>query len=318
VPPPANPSAASADSLGFDIVRVAPTGEAVLAGRAVPGSDVSVLDNGKEVARTRADAGGQWAALPSAPLPAGGQELTLSAHGPAGQETKSDASVVVVVPAPPPAAVPGRPIATPAAGAEPAARTASAAPIAVLSTPQAAPVVLQPPPAAPGSGPQVDRLQLDAVEYDEHGSIRFAGAATPNALVRLYVDNAAVGDAPVQAGGRWTMTPTEDVSVGQHTLRLDQIGPRGQVQERIELPFQRVLMAPSEVLEGHVVVVQPRQNLWRIARRFYGRGIRYTVIYQANRDQIRNPSLIYPGQVFAIPGLPAAPEPMPAVSSKSR
>jgi nucleoid-associated protein YgaU len=29
--------------------------------------------------------------------------------------------------------------------------------------------------------------------------------------------------------------------------------------------------------------------------------LRYTVIYEANRTQIRNPDLIYPGQVFAIP-----------------
>ena len=323
-PPPAERGAAGAESPGFDIVRVAPTGDAVLAGRAAPGSEVSVLDNGKEVARTRADAAGQWVAIPSAPLPSGGQELTLSARNAAGQETKSEASLVVLVPAPPAptrpvaAAPAGKPEATTAAGPEPAAQAPPAAPIAVLSTPEAAPRVLQAPPAEPGTVPQHDRLELGAVDYDQRGGIRFAGTAPPHATVRLYVDNSAVGDASAEAGGRWTMTPAEDVSVGQHTLRLDQIGPRGQVQERIELPFQRVLLQPSEVLEGHVVVVQPRQNLWRIARHFYGRGIRYTVIYQANRDQIRNPSLIYPGQVFAVPALLDAPGSTPAASSNSR
>jgi hypothetical protein len=305
-------------------VRIAPTGDAVIAGRAQPGAEVSVLDNGKEVARARADAAGQWATVPSAPLPSGGQELTLSARDAAGQETNSEASVVVLVPAPSApagsvAAVPaGRPATTTVAGPEPAPRTAPAAPIAVLSTPQAAPRVLQAPPAEPGSARQPGRLQLDVLDYDEHGGIRFAGAAPPNATVRLYVDNTAVGDATVEAGGRWTMTPTNDIAVGQHTLRLDQIGPAGQVQDRIELPFQRVLLTPGELPEGHIVVVQPRQNLWRIARHFYGHGIRYTVIYQANRDQIRNPSLIYPGQVFAVPRLPAAPESTPAASSSSR
>ena len=33
----------------------------------------------------------------------------------------------------------------------------------------------------------------------------------------------------------------------------------------------------------------------------YGRGVHYTVIYEANKDQIRDPDLIYPGQIFAIP-----------------
>lgn len=42
--------------------------------------------------------------------------------------------------------------------------------------------------------------------------------------------------------------------------------------------------------------------LWNIAKRFYGNGALYTRIYNANRGKIRNPNLIYPGQVFVIPG----------------
>ena len=53
------------------------------------------------------------------------------------------------------------------------------------------------------------------------------------------------------------------------------------------------------------IVVQPGNNLWNIARVIYGKGVRYTTIYEANRDRIRDPDRIYPGQVFAAPGLPA-------------
>jgi nucleoid-associated protein YgaU len=49
------------------------------------------------------------------------------------------------------------------------------------------------------------------------------------------------------------------------------------------------------------VDIQPGNNLWRIAQHSYGDGLRYTEIYQANRTQIRDPNLIYPGQVFAVP-----------------
>ncbi len=61
----------------------------------------------------------------------------------------------------------------------------------------------------------------------------------------------------------------------------------------------------GEAARLHVgkVVIQPGDNLWNIARAIYGRGIRYTVIYEANRDQIRDPDLIYPGQVFTTPRL---------------
>ncbi len=51
--------------------------------------------------------------------------------------------------------------------------------------------------------------------------------------------------------------------------------------------------------------------LWRIARRELGEGLRWVEIYDANRDDIRDPNLIYPGQVFEIPdgkeSKPAAP-----------
>lgn len=50
-----------------------------------------------------------------------------------------------------------------------------------------------------------------------------------------------------------------------------------------------------------VVVIARGDNLWRIARKIYGAGVRHSVIYEANRNQIRDPDLIYPGQVFTIP-----------------
>jgi nucleoid-associated protein YgaU len=49
------------------------------------------------------------------------------------------------------------------------------------------------------------------------------------------------------------------------------------------------------------VVIQPGNNLWRISRVLYGSGTKYTLLYEANKDQIRNPNLIYPGQVFKTP-----------------
>jgi nucleoid-associated protein YgaU len=97
-------------------------------------------------------------------------------------------------------------------------------------------------------------------------------------------------------------------------LRIDQVSPTdGRVLARAEVPFQREEL-PAEAFAQQRIVVQPGNNLWRIARATYGRGIRYTVIYQANKDQIADPNKIYPGQVFALPN----PQPAPAASSRSR
>jgi nucleoid-associated protein YgaU len=50
------------------------------------------------------------------------------------------------------------------------------------------------------------------------------------------------------------------------------------------------------------VIIRRGDTLWQISRRVYGHGVRYSTIYLANQDQIENPDLIWPGQIFAVPG----------------
>ena len=76
--------------------------------------------------------------------------------------------------------------------------------------------------------------------------------------------------------------------------------------------------APSEPGSAAVFVPDVRtatiargDSLWEISRRTYGAGDRYSVIYDANQDQIRDPDLIYPGQIFVLPS-EGAPEAGPA------
>jgi nucleoid-associated protein YgaU len=49
------------------------------------------------------------------------------------------------------------------------------------------------------------------------------------------------------------------------------------------------------------VIIRRGDTLWRISKRVYGRGTRYSTIYVANQDQIRDPDRIWPGQVFRVP-----------------
>ncbi|MGI4975473.1 MAG: LysM peptidoglycan-binding domain-containing protein [Janthinobacterium lividum] len=265
----------------FDVVRVGPGGDAVLAGRAQPGDEVTVRDGDSVLGRVTADARGEWVLTPDKALPPGGRELTLSARsGAGGAEVVGSAPVLLAVP------------------------DASGGPALAVEAPEdAAPRVLQAPRDA-GAGP----LGLDAVDYDDRGHIRFAGHASPGAVVRLYADNRALGDAAADAQGRWSLAPAS-LATGLHQLRVDQIGVdaagrAGKVVARVELPFRKVLLPKGAVAKGQVVV-QPGENLWRLARTAYGEGLRYTVILRANRGQIRDPALIYPGQAFTVPALPA-------------
>ncbi len=276
----------------FDIVRVNPQGSAVIAGRAAPGAEVTVAENGKAIGTTKADDAGQWVLLPQKPISPGSSELTVASREPEQKPVEGTAPVVILMPehaaAPPPAATTARALAA----------AAPSAPVVLLTPNDAAPKLLQPPPAPADAAPGKS-LGLATVDYTDHGDIRFAGTAAPGATVRTYIDNKPVGDASADAKGHWTLVPQDPVATGDHQLRLDALG-KGGVTARIELPFQRAELSPQSIAPGSVVV-QPGQNLWRIARHAYGRGVQYVVIYQANHDQIRDPNLIYPGQVFSMP-----------------
>jgi len=150
-------------------------------------------------------------------------------------------------------------------------------------------------------------LSMDVVDYDHAGRIQFGGRGAPGEALRVYLDNALLGETVASDDGFWTLAPNWNVASGLYNLRVDQISPDGQVVVRVELPFSRAESPPviedesATVMQKSAVVVQPGNSLWRLARRAYGYGIKYHVIYEANRSQIRNPDLIYPGQVFTLP-----------------
>jgi hypothetical protein len=94
--------------------------------------------------------------------------------------------------------------------------------------------VLQGPSAGVGT-----KLGLELVDYDQQGAIRFAGTAPAGSVMRLYIDNAAVGDATADASGHWRLSPEGAVPVGLHRLRLDQVGAGGAVMARAAFAILR-------------------------------------------------------------------------------
>ena len=269
----------------FDVVRVSPSGDAVIAGRAAPNASVAILDGGKEIGRVTADGRGEWVFVTVEPLAEGAHDLTLSARETDGTEATSERSVAIVVP--PRGSVAG-------SGGGPLA--------ALLPTEpgRAGPNLLQTPGGGVASlGAGGPRVTIDAIDYGEKGEVTIAGRGTPGAALRLYLDNRSAGEARVDADGKWVVRIPE-LAPGFYMMRADELGADGKVAARAETRFQRdstVAFAPGQ----NIVVVQPGNSLWRIARRVYGDGVRFTTIYDANRDQIGDPDLIFPGQVFAVP-----------------
>lgn len=275
--PPATPLSAPAPT--FDVVRVEPGGGAVIAGRAPAGSRIVVRSGESIVGESVADDRGQWLIVPETPLAPGTHELVVETHGADGTIRKGDDVVVLVVPA-------GR-----ADEGALAVRTAGVAggPSTVLQAPTA--------PAAPS-------LSIQTVDARSDGKLSIGGRAPPNSRIRVYIDDRFAGEAVADSVGLWRLLLTQPLGEGVHALRADQVGDGGRVIARARVPLRLadgIAAVGPPPAAGTALVVERGDNLWRIARTIYGQGTAYTFIYDANRHQIEDPDLIYPGQVFHLP-----------------
>lgn len=307
----------------FDVVRIDPSGDAVIAGRSEPGSKVTLLDAGKDLGVVDADGRGEWVFLPTTPLQPGPHELRLVAELDDGTVLVGDGAVVLVVPKPgedvagrtvEDGTVPQQPVVvlipdedqvgaeliqSPGmAPADPEIAEDAAPMDAVRETGMAA---LPSTDIAEPNGVESDdgSMSVETIDYDAAGNISIAGTAPIETTVIAYLDGRAIGSGKVDSDRNWRVNPDREVLPGVYTLRLDAIRIDA-VISRLEIPFSRA--APIAELDGDAfIIVQPGNSLWRIARRTLGSGVSYTVIYEANEDQIRDPDLIYPGQVFEIP-----------------
>ncbi len=348
--PAGEPAAAPADSPvapSFDVVRVEPNGESVIAGRAAPGATIELLRGDQVHARAVADASGLFAIVPP-PLPPGSHQIALQSTAPDGARQRSRESVTVVISSDAKArplvalTAPDKPTVLlsnpeppePKTAEQPAAdgKAAEAQPAEAPAQPQASAA-----PAQPATRPEIKIVSVET----EEGKLFVSGLSAPGATVRLYLNESLIAPGGAGGDGKVSFSIASGVKPGDYRIRLDDVDPvSGQVKSRAEVAFNvpvQVASAPTQpaaasaqparpapqagnkmasavpdaqmAAVGTVVIpnintaiVSRGDNLWRISQRIYGEGYRYTVIYGANQEQIRNPNLIYPGQVFVLPG----------------
>ena len=152
-----------------------------------------------------------------------------------------------------------------------------------------------------------DNVSIDTISYSSVGNVELSGRAQQESRsVRVYINNRPVTTLDVDTEGRWR-GDLPDVDTGVYRLRVDEISSDGSVVSRIETPFKR---EDPQVIEdarkadptkAKNITVQTGHTLWAIARERYGDGVLYVQIFEANKSSIRNPDLIFPGQVFDLP-----------------
>ena len=317
----------------FDTFRVEPDGSMVVAGRAQPEQVVDILLSGEVLERVTADASGSFVALPVADPSDQPRTLSLLAD-PEGDAVASESSFIVAPifgpqlaleqPAEP--AAPDGPTTEDTLQLEVPADDGNATPavpdLVVADVMPQSPTVLQadadgikvvqsnPSPTAQVASPNV---ALEAITYDPEGEVQLSGRAIGDGAVQVYLDNQPVSASPVEAGGDWRID-LPDIDTGLYTLRIDEVDEAGDVVSRIETPFRReeaedvaAVLAEETSQDGFDVAVrtvQPGSTLWAIAEENLGKGIFFVEVFEANRDLIKNPDLIYPGQIFRMPDMP--------------
>ncbi|MDH3663654.1 MAG: LysM peptidoglycan-binding domain-containing protein [Alphaproteobacteria bacterium] len=267
----------------FDVVRVDPKGRTVMAGRAAPLTEVEIKAGDKVIDRVTTTATGEWVSTPTDALSSGDQELSLTALPDDAAPVESRQIVVVSIPE-----------------TEDEGQTDQPVAVVVDKDEGGEGRILQAPDKLQSAGDE--RLALKLVDYDDQGAIRLSGEAPPGVPVRIYIDNQPAALVIGDSKGYWITTLDQSLPSGDYTLRLDQLDLKGQTVARLETPLTRVATPPAD-REAKVdyVIVQPGNSLWRIARRLSGDGFNYVYIYEANQAQIRDPDVIYPGQVFEVP-----------------
>ena len=261
----------------FDLVRVAPDGSAVIAGRAEPNAQVQVFSGDVPVGEATASARGEFVVFltnPSEPT----MDIQIPEAPDPAQLVVSQDDIVIL----------------PALSEAP-----DATPVVLRRTPDAVQIVQPSGPAIPSN------VSLDLVSYSASGSVVLAGRGQPQNTARIYANGELAGEITIASGGDWRLE-IDDIAEGRYVLRVDEIDAEGAVLSRTESPFQREFpeaQMPESFSQGAKIIVQPGNTLWLMATEAYGNGDAFTQIFSANSEAIRDPDLIYPGQIFSIPRL---------------
>ena len=265
------------------------------------------------------------------------QELVRVEVGDAAKPASPAATAAITPPAPPPAAAPSAETAAPASQSPPpvAAPSASAPSVEPGAAPSQQALALAEPqgevravPRTAEEGtvaqPAKPKLVFKTVDYQDTGSaigsVSITGTADPGATVTVYCNNEKLATVRAGADGTWSVVAEKKLGTGQHSFRAEQIdAATGTALAQANVAIERLVPKPPEVVAKaatpkpgspaavatvetkEVYTIRRGDTLWAIAKRYLGSGLRYTSIFQNNREVINDPDLILPQQQVKVP-----------------
>ena len=250
----------------FDIVRIEPNGNIVVAGRWLSHQNISVMMNGKIVATERTDSDGEFVYAPVHALDAGNYTISLVGTDP---ETKSSENVFVYV--------------------SPHGYKNS---VSLLMTDNGSTLLQAPTQLIDGD------LVVSKVDYLDTGRIVVTGDALPRLRVSLSLNNKYLGFARVSDHKHFGLgADVGKLETGkEYTLTVRLHDGDGRTVAQVGHTFTMPEMTGDD---DTYYTVRRGDCLWIIARNFLRRGVLFSII--AERNGIENPNLIFPKQLLQIP-----------------
>jgi len=261
----------------FDVINLSEDNTLVIGGRAAINQNVKILNGDQLIGEVMTNQFGEFVFIEE--LPPGNYNLSLLSKG-----IKSQKSVSIIAPDTKKILTNGDIELLP---------SKSEAIVTLNNADGTVEKVLQ------GTNNNANILSFDSLSYSSEGALNLSGKALPGSKVDVYIGKKLLGTAFADDNGFWNLALDSPVKPGDYILRFNEI-QNDKVVASLETPIRQEDLAEINVSEN-ASIVQPGNSLWRISRRFYGKGILYTLIFKANNQLIDDPDLIFPGQIFDIP-----------------
>jgi len=310
--------ATPAAPLMIDLARVKPDGAAVFAGTAAPNAKIRIFEGDILLGETIANANGEWVIVLEKSLAAGQHLISVAMERSDGTtemadrslaveiyqdtetkplvallpETATEVPVLIQSPDDVDAASPAAP-ASEAIVADATGADAAAAKAAMGDTTEAAPT-------KPQAKSQIAALAPSAIIWRDASRILISGTSRGGVRVTVNDEKGQFGEALVLADGAWQVAGSLDMDIAVNHLRFALFDEANHIIARYDLPVKARDLAKGQ--DGSpLVVVNKGDMLWRIAYHQLGEGVKYVDIVRRNQQDINDPDLIYPKQIFAVP-----------------
>ena len=254
--------------LKFDIIRLDPKGNIIIAGKTIPDVEVQIFDGNEKLGAVVSDSHGDWVWVSENKIKDGLKRFHLKYTDRSGKEHNSIENVIVNF-------------------EKNNAKNHKI--IKVSNDSQKGVTVL--------NEEEIMGIAIDSVEHFNDGNLRIRGRSVPLAKIKLSLSENIFSETFVEKKGSWEIN-LNNVKLGSYDLKIE-LNVQNEILSLETSIFNGLI--DSELLQKKKIIVEDGNSLWRIARKTLGGGILYAEIYKYNKKKIKDPNLIFPGQVFNIP-----------------